>query len=66
MDCGCLSVWGGDVPFHQLSLVHKEDSQSPVSLDTVPVDLGRIWAHMVPIESANKRQKGAMTQCDPL
>ncbi|KAK5879186.1 hypothetical protein CesoFtcFv8_024515 [Champsocephalus esox] len=27
---------------------------------------GQIWAHMVPIESANKRQTGAMTQCDPL
>lgn len=27
---------------------------------------GQIWAHMVPNESANKRQTGAMTQCDPL
>lgn len=66
-----MSVWepwdqDGGCPVHQLPLGHQENSQSPVSLDTVPPDQGQIWAHMVPIESANKRQTGAMTHCDPL
>jgi len=52
-------------PSHWLPPDHREDSWSAVPLDTVPADRGQIWAHMVPIESANKRQTGAMTQCDP-
>lgn len=55
-----------DVPSHPLPLDHRENSQATVSLDTIPVDRGKIWAHMVPIERANKRQTGAMTQGDPL
>lgn len=55
-----------DVPSHPLPLDHRENSQATVSLDTIPVDRGKIWAHMVPIESANKMQTGAMTQGDPL
>lgn len=54
-----------DVSSHWLPLDQRENSQA-VSLDTIPVDRGKIWAHMVPIESANKRQTGAMTQGDPL
>lgn len=66
-----MSLWDpwdqyGEASSHQLPLDHWEDSGSPVSLDTVPADQGRIWAHMVPIESANKRQTGAVTQSDPL
>lgn len=56
----------GDAPSHPLPLGHWENSQSTVSLDTIPADWGQIWAHMVPIEGANKRQTGAMTQRDPL
>lgn len=48
-----------------LPLDQRGDSQA-VSRDTIPGDGGKIWAHMVPIESANKRQTGAMTRGDPL
>lgn len=67
-----MSVWeplhqyGGEAPSHRLPPDHRENSCSAVSLDTVPADWGQIWAHMVPIESANKRQTGALTQRDPL
>lgn len=54
-----------DVSPHWLPLDQRGNSQA-VSLDTIPVNRGKIWAHMVPIESDNKRQTGAMTQGDPL
>lgn len=67
--CECVGalrpVWGTLRPTNSLWAVRRILSLQFPWIPS-PVDWGHICAHMVPIERANKRQTGAMTQCDPL
>lgn len=76
----CVCVWGvgvprdlglggrgGDLPFPPTPSGALGEFTVQRFLGYRPCRLrGQTWAHMVPIEGANKRQAGAMTQGDPL